>query len=90
VQWKGLPLANCSWELTDDISVEFEPAEFSNNVPDFTGVPNNIIENALTLGDIQAQKYSAEPHKKNDLFQIPTQNLRPTKKQVCATLWPVN
>jgi len=87
VQWKGLPLANCSWELPDDISVEFEPAEFANNVPDFTGVSYNIIENALTLGDIQARKDSTKLHKtKRPSLDPNPESQVSKKKQVCA-IW---
>ena len=98
VQWEGLPFTNCSWEHPKNISVQFEPKEFDDKVPDFTGVPDDTVNHCLMLADQRTMPCSKvgpqNPDRERQLSlpqdnpqsKMPTPNTPPFQPEMPHTL----
>ena len=98
VQWDGLPFTNCSWECQEHISDQFEPAEYDNQVPDLSHIPDDVINRCLELADHSAIRYAKNNRQhshtpKNHSLQFPlprkrapspTVELPPPKRVISA------
>jgi hypothetical protein len=49
--WEGLPAVRSTWEDAGDVSKNFDPAEYYERLPDYTAVPDILLQRLLEAAD---------------------------------------